>query len=259
MFSLVTNRLGIPGLIACVALFFAVGGAAWAAKKYVITSTSQIKPSVLAQLKGKRGPAGPAGAAGTNGKDGAPGKDGVAGKDGAPGAPGAPGASVTNTLLPPGNPNCPEGGAEFKVGAGAPTRACNGAEGSPWTAGGTLPSEATETGAWSGAFNEGDKAFLPISFTVPLAEPTTAVLVTDLEADTPGCPGLDEHGLPSADPGFTCVYQINGGGTENDLLANPVVGEGAEAGEAGPAGVLFFFECIAAQCIKSGVWAVTAE
>ena len=41
MFSLLKNRLGIPGIIAIIALVFAMGGAAFAAKKYVITSTKQ--------------------------------------------------------------------------------------------------------------------------------------------------------------------------------------------------------------------------
>ena len=41
--------------IIILALFFALGGSAIAAKTFLITSTSQIKPSVLAKLKGKNG------------------------------------------------------------------------------------------------------------------------------------------------------------------------------------------------------------
>jgi hypothetical protein len=39
-----------------LALVFAMSGGAYAAKKYVITSTKEIKPSVLKQLQGKAGP-----------------------------------------------------------------------------------------------------------------------------------------------------------------------------------------------------------
>ena len=56
--------------IALLALFFALGGTAIAAKHYLITSTSQIKPSVLEQLHGKVGETGPAGTAGLAGPQG---------------------------------------------------------------------------------------------------------------------------------------------------------------------------------------------
>jgi len=56
--------------IALIALFVALGGTAMAARSYLITSTSQIKPSVLRKLKGRpgsRGPTGPVGATGVAG------------------------------------------------------------------------------------------------------------------------------------------------------------------------------------------------
>jgi hypothetical protein len=88
-------RRPTPGtVIALVALFFALGGSAVAASHYLITSTKQIKPSVLRSLKGKRGPQGPAGlqgpagAPGLPGAPGAPGKEGVPGKEGKQGPPG---------------------------------------------------------------------------------------------------------------------------------------------------------------------------
>jgi hypothetical protein len=59
-----------------LALFFALGGTAIGAKHYLITSTSQIKPSVLKALQGKRGPQGPAGTNGANGANGAQGPAG---------------------------------------------------------------------------------------------------------------------------------------------------------------------------------------
>lgn len=43
-------------VIACLAVFVALGGTALAAGSYLITRTSQIKPSVLRALEGPRGP-----------------------------------------------------------------------------------------------------------------------------------------------------------------------------------------------------------
>jgi len=66
-------------LIAGLALLFALGGSAVAARRYLITSTGQIKPSVLHKLHGARGPAGPAGAPGVPGPAGPQGPAGPAG------------------------------------------------------------------------------------------------------------------------------------------------------------------------------------
>ncbi len=90
------------GIVAIAALVLALGGTAIAASRYVITSTSQIKPTVLAKLKGTTGPRG------AQGRDGLPGRDGLAGREGAPGREG-----------PPGTVQGPRGetGAEGKQGA----------------------------------------------------------------------------------------------------------------------------------------------
>ena len=80
-------------IIAVLALFFALGGTAIAAHHYLITSTKQIKPSVLKKLKGK---------AGKNGTDGKNGSDGTNGKNGTNGSPGAAGASNGYTDQYPG-------------------------------------------------------------------------------------------------------------------------------------------------------------
>jgi hypothetical protein len=89
------RRPSMTTVIACLALFFALGGTAIAAQHYLITSTGQIKPSVLAKLKGDagaQGPAGPAGPAGSTGPTGFTGPQGPTGAAGPRGEAGERGA-----------------------------------------------------------------------------------------------------------------------------------------------------------------------
>jgi hypothetical protein len=74
-------------IIGLVAGLFVGAGTAGAATHYVITSTKQIKPSVIERLKGNRGPRGFTGATG------AAGPQGFNGAPGTPGTPGTPGVS----------------------------------------------------------------------------------------------------------------------------------------------------------------------
>jgi hypothetical protein len=93
-FAVVVRR----NLIAWLALFVALGGTSLAAKRYLVTSPNQIKPSVLKQLKGKTGPrgaTGPAGAVGPPGAVGARGEGGARGEAG----PQGPGATTFTATL----------------------------------------------------------------------------------------------------------------------------------------------------------------
>ena len=64
-------------MIACVALFFSLAGTGIAAQHYLITSLSQIKPSIRHQLRGKRGPRGRIGPRGQQGPQGIQGEPGT--------------------------------------------------------------------------------------------------------------------------------------------------------------------------------------
>jgi hypothetical protein len=90
------KRLSPASVIALVALFFALGGTAIAARHYLITSTSQIKPSVLKELRGKIGTEGSTGpqGVGSSGANGAPGATGPTGTQGPVGPQGN--AGLTN-------------------------------------------------------------------------------------------------------------------------------------------------------------------
>jgi Collagen triple helix repeat (20 copies) len=137
MSALLRNRFGVPGVIAVLALVFAMAGGAYAAKKYVITSTSQIKPSVLKTLQKP----GPAGVPGAKGDPGAAGAKGDAGARGANGDPGAPGTAGT---------------------AGKP--------GSPWVVG-TAPEGAELKGTWSVPYYEAAAASEPVFASISTGVP----------------------------------------------------------------------------------------
>lgn len=221
MFSALRRRIHLSPttVIATLALVFAMTGGAYAAKKYLITATKQISPSVLKALQGKAGPAGaagaqgPAGPAGSAGTKGENGSNGSNGSNGEKGLEGKAGESVTGKAIVSGGSKCNgQAGAEYTL-KGATTAVCNGKEGSPWTDGGTLPAGAQETGSWNFiqtlpiAKHESSQ-YAVISFQVPLKTAVSAGSAHYIKfgaALPTGCKGTLEK--PEAAEGNLCVFE----------------------------------------------------
>jgi len=262
--SHVRARLTYANVAATLALVFAMSGGALAAGRFLITSTGQIKPSVLKQLRGKAGSAGKEGPAG---KEGAPGKEGPAGKPGANGADGTSGANgVGVTSAAAGAAECKAGGTTFTSASGA-SHVCNGENGQTgFTA--TLPHGKTEMGAWSVQTHGEALGVGAVSFVIPLENALGAANVAFLEPgqENEHCKGTT--GNPEAEAGYLCVYEQfatgelapSGFGAIKDpssTLFGQVVGAGrsgaiillAPPAEAEPT----------ATGTAYGTWAVTAE
>jgi hypothetical protein len=233
-------------------------GGAYAAGKYVITSTKQISPSVLKSLKGASGKAGAQGASGPAGQAGGVGATGPQGAAGAAGAKG-----------PQGEPG----------EAGKPGE--KGATGSPWTAGGTLPSGATEVGVWSQRFENTLEATgnVDISFQIPLPLALAqghAHYVTLEEANKENgkqapaeCAGTAS--APKASKGTLCLYEgfskvaaIEPTPTINIIgIVAPTNLEGASRFETGTSGAIALVRYeegpTEGAAYIQGSWAVTAS
>lgn len=275
MFSRVRSRLTYANVVLTLALVFAMSGGAFAAKHYLITSTSQISPKVLKQLTGKAGsagtagPAGPAGPVGPGGPTGAPGANGKDGTDGTNGKDGAAGESVSaKEVVVSNKTKCAGlGGIEYTVG-GKTTLVCNGQTGFTET----LPVGKTETGAWAVTDNKsgggGALVKTAISFTVPLAAaPAKGQVISEpvgYTGTTSECPGTAAE--PKAKEGFLCVYAAELTGS---LGSAPVVvapaslvetfEEALEAeASAGTSGAKIVIVGTEEVVFGAGTWAVTA-
>jgi hypothetical protein len=222
MLSFIRRRVTYANGAMTVALVFAMSGGAFAAGKFLVTSTKQIKPSVLASLKGKAGatgaagPQGPAGPVGATGPAGATGSQGPAGTAG---AKGETGTSVTSAAVPTGSSTCEKlGGSEFTSASGK-TTACNGKSG---TTGFTkfLPSGSTETGTWAFGIRTENQQYTAISFPIPLAQPISAANTHVFkEGITPPTGCSLTSGVLKAGAGSFCI-----------MIANSSVGSEAEPG-----------------------------
>jgi hypothetical protein len=233
-------------------------GGALAAKKYLITSTKQISPSVLKALQGKvgaKGAQGLAGPVGAQGPAGANGKDGAAGAKGETGAVGKEG---------------PQG----KQGATGAT----GAKGANGTTGftETLPSGKTETGTWGIPLaSPAGKYAVNISFPIPTTDAPEPIIVGATEQSEPGCPGRgggalvkggvagpgDKPTIPMAEPGKLCVYETESPEVTQTFISFEFNSE-EESWEPVPGasqtGTLLTFRC-EGLCSAEGTWAVTSE
>jgi hypothetical protein len=266
MFSAIRSRISPATVIATVALVFAMTGGAYAASRFLITSTKQISPKVLKALRG------------ANGKNGAPGATGPAGPAGA-GVAGPAGPQG------PGGPQGPAG----PQGPGGPAgpKGENGKEGKPGTTGftETLPSKATETGAW--VAGPATVAFqhvkVAISFPIPLPgalsnnecekgqSPCQAHLI-NVAGEEVNAAKEKEHSKfctgsalkPTAEPGNLCVYVA----TEENAVFSPVLGGvldpatgtglGVSNEGAGETGALLSGVAVESEGTAFGSWAVTA-
>lgn len=250
MFSIMRRRFTYANVILTLALVFAMTGGAYAAKHYLITSTKQISPKVVAALQGKAGKTGPAGPAGLAGP---------AGPMGPSGPGGATGASGKNGL----NGEKGERGATGPAGTtgAAGATGSQGVKGEPWTPNNVLPSNATEKGAWSASgmpvkYFSSEVVFGSISFTIPLATAPAVHVIEELGHETTECPGGVTK--PEALPGNLCIF-LNFKENVSGILSSDPGGGGLE--EAGITGSVLFViaEKAGEGVLAKGTWAVTAS
>lgn len=226
MFSLLRNRFGIPGVIAVIALVFAMLGGAYAASGSL---TGKQKKEVKAIAKSFQG-TGPKGDTGAQGSGGAKGDTGPAGPQGTAGPKGEEGEEG-----PPGS-----------AGATGPT----GPEGVCSTASCVLPTGTTETGSFA-QFVKGEALAL-LTFAIPLAKALPAANVHI--APDANCSGTVAE--PKAALGHLCVYigkneggASLGGPWSSANTVYPPLENGASR-----AGAMLFLSAVEAAVF--GTWAV---
>jgi hypothetical protein len=274
----IREPFGKAGLtVAVIALVFAMMGGAWAASnsgsagsgdKATASAKAKRGPRGPRGPQGPAGPAGPAGLAGAKGDKGAAGANGTNGTDGTNGTNGTDGTDGKSVLHGEGAPVDALDGTngDFyidtetdtlygpKAGGVWPTPG-TALKGSPWTAGGTLPVNSTETGAWGytveSAGPGATRGRAPISFSIPLAgelDLAHTIINPASGAANANCENTNHTGAastsnPEAKSGYLCVYPTiaSPAGAFPGVIAKPVAGFSTGAATAG-AVVIFFSE-----------------
>jgi hypothetical protein len=247
MFSRLREHFGTAGLVvAIVALIAALGGGAYAA------TGGSNGGGATASAKGKQGPRGKTGKTGKTGPAGPAGPQGPAGPVGPAGAKGDAGPAGANGT----------NGKDGAVGAMGPAGPM-GPAGEDGTTGftETLPSGATETGAWWFASKAAPEEVEPISFPIPLTQADAASITVHYwkktELEPTQCPGSPAE--PIAEPGSICLY-IASGTISAPEVYNPNFANGTtETLGVGPSGALLFKESASlAGSHVGGSFAITA-
>ena len=214
MLRIVRRSFNVPTAVAVVALVFAMTGGAFAAKDYV-TGPAQASKKGHKGPRGPRGPQGPKGAVGPAGPKGETGPKGERGPDGPKGE--------------------------------------TGSTGSPWTAGGFLPSGESVGGTWVAGAGPGvlpgplGIAASPISFGLPIQGlPTVKIVKKEQEGieNATECPG--SIFAPKAAKGVLCLYTAEEAAGMTFLSATP-----------SPYGAVVTFSGTPGTG-NAGVWIVTA-
>ena len=234
----IREPFGTAGLIiACVALIASLAGGAYAASGGLTAKQKKEVKKIAKQFAGKPGAPGATGPVGPKGDQGAKGDTGPEGKQGTPGTNGTNGADGEDGACSEGNPVC------------------------------TLPSEATETGAWALGRNAGAATQLvDISFNLALEEAPVVHVINKAgkeivlgagleEIDQPACPGNVEE--PEAAPGTLCLYTAEEEQSGYSNIDDPSTGLVETASYK--TGAIVPFTPSGSGAIAYGTWAVTAE
>lgn len=255
------DRLGVPGILAMIALVFAMAGGAWAASGKLTPVMKKEVEKIAKKAAKKVAIPGPQGPKGDTGPKGDAGPKGDTGSPGLPGKDGTDGKSVIVANEAP--PSCTEGGVTYEVeGSGEENEVCNGEEGpegqpgqegSPWVAG-TAPSGVTLKGTWSlppyQAAAKEEVLFIPISTGVPVpvaGEGLKAVLAPD-----PGCPGTAASPQPAINPNEVCLY------AEEETNIEPEIFPSSSKLRKSGGGIIVRLETAAAGVARAyGSWAFT--